>query len=271
MTAARHRPRSPVSSLWTGHGGRRRGSPRGLCCPCTHSRATRYHPGRSRVGCTVPSSRRAPYLHQRSRLSEAAPMRLALRLPAFALATACLLTGCGKSPEPVTAQQTRAAQPQVDAADTIYAGGDIVTVDDRQPKRGGAGRQRRQDRGSGHARRRREGSQGRKHRGRGSRWQGAVAGVSRRAQPLRQFADRRQPGEPVCAAGRAGKGPRQHRRRTREVPRCQQDSEGRGHPGLRLRRERHAGRAPAQPRRPRQGTSPTIRCWSGTSPCTARY
>ena len=60
-------------------------------------------------------------------------MRLALRLPAFALATACLLTGCGKSPEPVPAQQTRAAQPQVDAADTIYAGGDIVTVTDRQP------------------------------------------------------------------------------------------------------------------------------------------
>ena len=60
-------------------------------------------------------------------------MRLALYVPAFALATAFVLTGCGKSPEPVPPQQTRAAQPQVDAADTIYTGGEIVTVDDRQP------------------------------------------------------------------------------------------------------------------------------------------
>jgi predicted amidohydrolase YtcJ len=37
-----------------------------------------------------------------------------------------VLAGCGKSAEP-------AAQPLADAADTIYTGGDIVTINDRQP------------------------------------------------------------------------------------------------------------------------------------------
>jgi len=60
-------------------------------------------------------------------------MKLSHCVPAFALATACLLTGCGKSQEPVPPEQTRAAQPQVDAADTIYTGGEIVTVNDKQP------------------------------------------------------------------------------------------------------------------------------------------
>ena len=57
-------------------------------------------------------------------------MKLFLSIPTFALVTACLLTGCGKSPEPTPPQ---AAKQQVDAADTIYTGGEIVTVNDTQP------------------------------------------------------------------------------------------------------------------------------------------
>ncbi len=57
-------------------------------------------------------------------------MKLSLSIPAIALLTACLLTGCGKSQESTPPQ---AAVQQVDAADTIYTGGEIVTVNDRQP------------------------------------------------------------------------------------------------------------------------------------------
>jgi hypothetical protein len=46
-------------------------------------------------------------------------MKLSHVVPAFALATACLSTGIAKS--------------QVDAADVIYTGGEIVTVNDKQP------------------------------------------------------------------------------------------------------------------------------------------
>ena len=56
-------------------------------------------------------------------------MKLAIVVPAFALMTAGLLAGCGKSPEPAP----QPAQAPIDAADMIYTGGDIVTVNDRQP------------------------------------------------------------------------------------------------------------------------------------------
>jgi predicted amidohydrolase YtcJ len=46
-------------------------------------------------------------------------------LSVAAFATAVLTAGCDKPQPP--------AQPQVDAADTIYVSGDIVTVDDQQP------------------------------------------------------------------------------------------------------------------------------------------
>jgi hypothetical protein len=60
-------------------------------------------------------------------------MKLSHCVLAFALATTCLLTGIAKSQVSVTPGQTRAAQSQVDAADTIYTGGEIVTVNDKQP------------------------------------------------------------------------------------------------------------------------------------------
>jgi len=60
-------------------------------------------------------------------------MKLSLYVPAFALVTVCLLTACGKAQEPVPPPQARTTPPQVDAADTIYTGGEIVTVNDRQP------------------------------------------------------------------------------------------------------------------------------------------
>jgi len=60
-------------------------------------------------------------------------MKLSRSIPAFALVTAGLLTGCSKSPEPVPPQASQAVQPQVGAADTIYMGGEIVTVNEKQP------------------------------------------------------------------------------------------------------------------------------------------
>ena len=60
-------------------------------------------------------------------------MKLSRSVPAIALLTACLLTGCGKSQEPTPPQAAQAAQPQVDAAETIYTAGEIVTVNDKQP------------------------------------------------------------------------------------------------------------------------------------------
>jgi len=54
---------------------------------------------------------------------------------AFALISACLLTACEK-PREAAAPQTaapQAVQPPVDAADTIYTDGEIVTVNDAQP------------------------------------------------------------------------------------------------------------------------------------------
>jgi hypothetical protein len=50
--------------------------------------------------------------------------------PLLALVVAGLLTGCDKPQQPPAAQSP---QQQVDAADTIYTGGDIVTVNDKQP------------------------------------------------------------------------------------------------------------------------------------------
>lgn len=50
---------------------------------------------------------------------------------AFALATACLLTGIGLSQVYAIPDKTRAAQPRIDAADTIYTGGKIVAIGTR--------------------------------------------------------------------------------------------------------------------------------------------
>ena len=60
-------------------------------------------------------------------------MKLALLTPALAVAAACLLPGCDKPPDPAPPLASQAAQPQVDPADTIYTGGDIVTMNDLQP------------------------------------------------------------------------------------------------------------------------------------------
>jgi predicted amidohydrolase YtcJ len=57
----------------------------------------------------------------------------AFALPAFAMATACLMTGIGKSQEVMPARPGLASQVQDKAADTIYTGGDIITINDQQP------------------------------------------------------------------------------------------------------------------------------------------
>jgi predicted amidohydrolase YtcJ len=54
-------------------------------------------------------------------------------VPVLALASIVLLAGCGKREEPAPPQASQAALKQADAADTIYVGGDIVTVNDQQP------------------------------------------------------------------------------------------------------------------------------------------
>ena len=54
-------------------------------------------------------------------------------VPVLALASIVLLAGCGKREEPAQPQASQAALKQADAADTIYVGGDIVTVNDQQP------------------------------------------------------------------------------------------------------------------------------------------
>jgi predicted amidohydrolase YtcJ len=51
---------------------------------------------------------------------------------AATLFVAAALAGCGQSSSPPAASRSDAA-PAIDAADTIYAGGDIVTVSDKQP------------------------------------------------------------------------------------------------------------------------------------------
>lgn len=50
-----------------------------------------------------------------------------------AAATLLALTACGKPPASMTGPASPAQQAQVDAADTIYLGGDIVTIDDKLP------------------------------------------------------------------------------------------------------------------------------------------
>jgi predicted amidohydrolase YtcJ len=60
-------------------------------------------------------------------------MKLRHCVPAIALVTASLLAGCGKSQEPALAQEPEAGRTQVDVADSIYVGGDIITVNDAQP------------------------------------------------------------------------------------------------------------------------------------------
>ena len=60
-------------------------------------------------------------------------MKPSFSVPAIALLTACLLSGCGRSQESTPPQAAQAAQPQVDAAETIYTAGEIVTVNDKQP------------------------------------------------------------------------------------------------------------------------------------------
>ena len=57
-------------------------------------------------------------------------MKLSHFLFPLALLSACLLTGCEK---PKEAPAPQPVLPQVDAADTIYTDGEIVTVNDKQP------------------------------------------------------------------------------------------------------------------------------------------
>ena len=61
-------------------------------------------------------------------------MKYVRSLPAFALLSACLMTGgCDKSQEPAASQASAAAQLPAEPADEIYTGGEIVTVNDKQP------------------------------------------------------------------------------------------------------------------------------------------
>jgi predicted amidohydrolase YtcJ len=58
-------------------------------------------------------------------------MNPALALRIIALVTPCLLAACG-TPE-TAPPQAPPAPPSIDAAETIYTGGEIVTIDDKQP------------------------------------------------------------------------------------------------------------------------------------------
>jgi len=61
-------------------------------------------------------------------------MRLKAPATLLAFVGALALAGCGKAPEPAPpATPPPAVQPVADAADTIYFGGDIVTVNDAMP------------------------------------------------------------------------------------------------------------------------------------------
>ena len=52
----------------------------------------------------------------------------------LALVAAGFIVGCDKPQSPAaSAPVPQAQQPQIDAADAIYVGSDIVTVDDKQP------------------------------------------------------------------------------------------------------------------------------------------
>jgi len=59
-------------------------------------------------------------------------MNRSFSIPAFTLLIGCLLTGCGKSQQPPP-QASQATQQQLEVAETIYTGGEIVTVNDMQP------------------------------------------------------------------------------------------------------------------------------------------
>jgi hypothetical protein len=54
-------------------------------------------------------------------------------LLAISVAAALSISGCGKAPEPAAPTAPAAAQAVANPADTIYTGGDIVTVNDQQP------------------------------------------------------------------------------------------------------------------------------------------
>ena len=61
-------------------------------------------------------------------------MRLKAPATLLAFVGALALAGCGKAPEPAPpATPSPAVQPVADAADTIYFGDDIVTVNDAMP------------------------------------------------------------------------------------------------------------------------------------------
>ena len=143
-------------------------------------------------------------------------MKLSHCVPDIALLTACLLTGCGKSQESTPPQAAQAAQPPVDAAETIYTAGEIVTVNDKQPSaealavKGGkiVAVGTRADVEKAHAQIR-----GRDLGGK------ALLPAFLDAHKSHYISSSVANGQPVCTTGRAGKGPRQHRRRTREVPR----------------------------------------------------
>ena len=165
--------------------------------------------------------------------------RAAQAVAAVALAVTVSCTPAGPKPE-----QT---------ADAIYTGGDIVTVNDAQPTVEALAVKDGKILAVG-ARADVE----KAHKGSTTRvvdlgGKTLMPELPRRAQPLHQLADGGQPGERLRAAGRAGQGHRQHRRRAQEIPRGEEDPGGRDDPGLRLRRERHAERQAAEPRSARQG------------------
>ena len=170
----------------------------------------------------------------------------------FRLMSIVLVAGtvaCAQSASPPAGSATS------QAADTIYTGGDIVTVNDSQPsvealavKEGRI--QALGTRGDVEKAHRRP-----RHADRRPGRQDARPQLHRRARPLHQRADGGQPGQSLRSARRTRHGSRRDRRRAGQVPRRAQDPAGRADSSLRLRRERHAEGQPAQPRSPGQGAA----------------
>ena len=171
--------------------------------------------------------------------------------PAAALTVMALAATVACSSGPAVEKTGDAAAAQ--AADTIYTGGDIVTVNDAQPTAEALAVKDGKILAVGARAEVEKAHKGDDDADRRPRRQDAAAELPRRAQPLHQLAARRQPVQALRAALRPGQGRREHRRRAQEVRRGAQDPEGRDDHGLRLRRHRHAGRPASQPRRPRRG------------------
>ena len=167
---------------------------------------------------------------------------------------------------------TAAAQAQdATIADTIYVGGDIVTINDAQPAAEALAVKDGKILAVGDACRRREDAQGARDR-RSSIWRArrcCRAFIDAHSHYISSLTVANQVKLYAPPAG-PGKDPDSIVAELVKFRDAKTDPGGRADSGLRLRRERHAGRPPAEPRRSRRRRSPTTRCWSATSRCTAR-